>query len=133
MYAMCGDPEYRSAFESQRSANREEILEESRHLVGPVCVQAMIAEADSEARTYPIKEKCGPKDMPIENENGGNGPDMKSHQNAGGDPVQTLSGMNINDFGAHMSKLSRIRTANCKSSVISTRYVGWSSDDAFFG
>src|SRR5579864_8161736 len=59
MNSMRGDPGNGSAFQGQRAADGEKILEAHRHLVGPVGVQAMVAHADSQAGGHPVEDNRG--------------------------------------------------------------------------
>ncbi len=58
---MHGDPEDRPAFERQRAANGEEILQPERAFVSPVRMQPVVSHADSEAGGDPIKEDRDPE------------------------------------------------------------------------
>ena len=91
MNAMRRDPENRSTFQRERSANREKILQQPWHSVRTVRMQAMVAHADAQANRHPIK-KCGNKQrLPGEEKERGNRSHMEQpHHNSRG-PVETFA------------------------------------------
>src|ERR1700733_2058531 len=64
--SMCCHPENRAAFQRQRCADREAVLEPSRNLVAAMREQAVVAHSDSQARGYPPQSDCNEKSCPCE-------------------------------------------------------------------
>src|SRR6185437_181453 len=77
MDAMRSDPGNGAAFEREATANRQKVFEQTRRFVGPMSVQAMIAQTDAEAGGHPIEEDGGCQILPTENEEGRDGSDME--------------------------------------------------------
>ena len=71
--AMRRHPEDRSAFERQRSADREEIIQPQRDFVGPVSVQPVVSQAYSKAYRDPVQGHRDRKRAPTEHEQRSNG------------------------------------------------------------
>ena len=87
MNAMSGDPEDRSAFERQRAAGGQEVLDPFRCLVAAMREEAVIAHADPK-RTGNDPESDGRENgAGIDNEEGGHGADVERRHRNDGDPV----------------------------------------------
>src|SRR6185437_16159153 len=85
-----GYPENRAAFERQSSADCEEVFEPLWHLVGPVRVQPVIAQADAKTGGHPVQTKRHSETGPTKHEQRGNRADMQDHQDNDGNPVQSV-------------------------------------------
>ena len=75
-------PEDRAAFERQRSADRQEVLERFRRLVAAMGVQPVIAEADAEADRHPMQHDGHQQIGPAEIEKRRDRQNMKDHHHA---------------------------------------------------
>src|ERR1051326_4482025 len=115
-------PKDRSTFERQGAAKSEEVLDQDRHLVRTMRVQAVIANADSQPGGHTIRDDGRCEDSPTEHEQRGERSDMKQNQDGCGEPVQALVLMDrvrIVQKGSkiyrYIAKLARLFRAVCKS------------------
>ena len=90
VHAVRRDPENRPAFERQRAADGQEVLERLRRLVAAVRVQPVIAEADAEADRHPVQHERDEQVRPAEEEQRGHGEDVEHHHERRGDQFSVL-------------------------------------------
>jgi hypothetical protein len=101
--AVRGNPEDRPAFQRQGAANREEILQPSRNLIGPMGVQAMITHTDAQTSGHPELKSGDRKTAPVEHEKSDNGADMENRQSQNRGPVHLLAVMDVDNVRIHRS------------------------------
>ena len=90
MDSMGGDPENRPAFEGERAAEREEVLDPLGGLVAAMREQAVVAHADAQ-RAGDIPHDDGGEDgASIDEEKRRQRPDVERGHGDGGDPVDAL-------------------------------------------
>ena len=128
-----GHPEDRAALQGQGSTDREKVLQQERHLVGPVRMQAMLSQADSHARCQPQQNQGGDQIVPVEQKHGRHSSHVQKSQDNHNHPVQGPGFGDINDFSGHgilgartfcPFTLARFRHAVCKSYVIFSGNLG---------
>lgn len=127
MDAMCSNPGDWPSLERQSATNGKEIFERQRHLIGSMREQSMVAHADAETCPKPVKEHCGSKQTPIEDEHCRKSPEMEQRHDARDGPVGGLAVRNPRYVRAHggaldsqlFSTLSEISPGACKTCVIS--------------
>jgi hypothetical protein len=104
VYPMRRHPEDRSAFQRQRAAHGEKILQYQGQLVGSVRVQPVVAHADAETRAHPIQENRHRERMPVEHEKRSYRTYMEKRHDDSGAPVYVRVAVDIyNVVGAHES------------------------------
>ena len=91
MDAVCGHPGDGTAFESQRAANGEEILDALGDFVAAMRQQAMIAHADAEAQGNPVERQGHEKGGPAKEEERGHGAGVEHDESYRRDPVDSIS------------------------------------------
>src|ERR1700693_500662 len=85
--AMRGHPENRAALKRQRRANREEVFDPEGSFVASVREQAMVADANTEARRNP-PEQCSDREcFPGEKEQRHYGANVEGHHERGCNPI----------------------------------------------
>jgi hypothetical protein len=89
--AMCGNPEDRSAFKGQGTANGKEVFHPHGAFVAAMRVETMVANADPEADGHPVEDQCGEEDFPRKHEKGGDRAGMENDQRDSGNPVQLVA------------------------------------------
>jgi len=82
------DPEDRTAFERQRPAEGEEVLDPLRRLVPPMRQEPVVAHADAQHPAGVIENECGEHRAGIHVEEGRHGADVKPGHGDCGNPVQ---------------------------------------------
>src|SRR5580700_753318 len=87
MNAVRRDPENRTAFERERSADGQKILHPLRRLVPTVREQAMISHADSQAARNPPQEHGNEQSLPCEEEKCRHRAHVKQAHKDRGNPV----------------------------------------------
>jgi hypothetical protein len=87
MHAMGGDPENRSAFERERAAGRQEILNPFWCFVAAMGQQAMIAHPNAQASRNPPKEYGYQERFPAEHEESNDGANMKRNHEKRSNPI----------------------------------------------
>jgi hypothetical protein len=87
MNAMGRNPENRSTFEGERSADGQKIFNPLWRLVSTMSEQAMIPHADAEAAGNPPQEAGYEKCLPGKEEQGCNCAYMKGPHEYGSDPI----------------------------------------------
>ena len=65
------------AFERQRAASRQEIIQRLRNSIGAVGMQAVVADTDAETTGNPVKKHRDRKSAPAKHKQGGDGPNME--------------------------------------------------------
>jgi hypothetical protein len=85
--AMGGYPEDGSAFEGERAAHGDEVLDPLGGLVAAVGEQAMIGDADADVDRDEVSDEEGGEVLPREEEERGDGSDVEEAHEDGGDPV----------------------------------------------
>jgi hypothetical protein len=99
MLAVSGNPEDRSAFESERGADGEEVLHPPRCFVAAMSEEAMVAHADAEASGEPAQEQGEEERLPTEHEECGYGAEMKCDDHEGRHPDDGLGeGTIVNEY-----------------------------------
>ena len=91
MDAVRGHPENRAAFQRERGANGQKIFDPLRSLVAAMRQQPVIAHADSQAAGNPVQKQRDEKSLPGEEEQRGDGADVKQHHESGRYPVDFVA------------------------------------------
>src|SRR3954447_6431475 len=86
--AVRGHPENRAAFERQRAAEREEVLERLRGLESAMRVKSVVAEADTEPHGEPVQGNRDREVRPGKGPERRDGEHMESTHEARGDPIE---------------------------------------------
>jgi hypothetical protein len=87
MNPMGGHPNQWPTFQAQGGAYRQKIFQPSRHLVAPVCEQAMVAHADSHINGDDMKSNGNHKRRPAKKEQRCDGSQVKKQHKAKHQPV----------------------------------------------
>ena len=95
------NPKHRPAFERQRPADRQEILDPLRRLVGTMGQQTVIPHSDSQAQRNPVKRQCGKESRPAEEEKSGDRPSVKKREGRHRYPVDSVSSDEWPGFSFH--------------------------------
>src|SRR5689334_4330442 len=103
--AMRSDPGDGSTFEREATANRQKVFEETRCFVGPVSVQAMIAQTDPEAGGHPIEENGDCQILPTEDEERRDRPKVEQRHGDSRGPIQTFMLGNLKNLATHLSPI----------------------------
>ena len=90
MDAVRRHPEDRAAFERQRRAPRQDVLDRPVGLVAAVRQQPVVAHADAEHAGDDVKDDGGEDRTRVDKEKGRNGTDMEADHRRGGNPVEAL-------------------------------------------
>src|SRR6202795_4203171 len=90
MHAMGGDPGNRAAFDGQRSAGSQEVLDEFRSFVTAMRKQAMVAHANAQAAGNPPHEEAKNQGLPGEKEKSPEGAEMQTNHDGGHAPIDGL-------------------------------------------
>ena len=90
MDAVRGHPEDRPAFERERAADREEVLDPLVRLVATMGQQAVIRHTDAPATRDNVEDEGDRDGAVIDVEQGGDGADMERAHRDDGDPVHAL-------------------------------------------
>lgn len=90
VHPVSGHPGDGSAFEGQRAADCQEMLDALGCLVAPVSEQTVVTDADAQTSSDPPKYDCQHKRLPAEHEQRGDGADVKSKHEQGCRPVKRL-------------------------------------------
>ena len=85
-----GDPPDGPTLQSERGANREEILNQLWSLIAAVSEQAVIADPYTKAFRYPPEHKADGHRLPTEHEEGRNGAHVKKKQEQRDVPIEGL-------------------------------------------
>ena len=85
--AVRGHPEDRPAFERERAAEGEEVFDPLVRLVAAVGQQPVIRHADAEASRDNVEHEGDGDGAVVDEEQGGDGADVKRGHRDGGDPV----------------------------------------------
>src|ERR1700760_1559000 len=88
MDTVSGDPGDRTAFESERAAGGQKVLQPDWRLVAAMGEEAMVAHADAEAAGDPVKDDGDGESLPRKHEESGDGADVEQNHETGGGPVQ---------------------------------------------
>ena len=88
VHAVRRDPGDRAAFESERAANSQEVLNPARRFVPAVRQQAVVTHADAEAAGNPIQHDGECERLPGKEEERSDRADVKQQHERGGRPVQ---------------------------------------------
>ena len=83
-------PEDRAAFERQRRAPRQGVLDPAVGLVAAVREQPVVRHADAEHAGDDIENEGGEDRTKVDKEKGRNGTDVEADHRRGGNPVETL-------------------------------------------
>ena len=94
------NPEDWPTFQCQRAANGKEILKKQRGRVRAMCVQPMVAHADTQASSHPIQKDRKGTSTPTEREEGGYGANVKERKDQTIRPVYSRIG-GYNTFAVH--------------------------------
>ncbi len=98
MDTMRRHPKNGSAFERERAAEGQEILERPGKLVRTVRVQPMVAHTDAQPDADPVQQKRDNKSVPTEHKQCSNGARVQNNQNRNDGPVQFpvfVDGLNV--------------------------------------
>jgi hypothetical protein len=87
MDAVCGYPEDRATFKREGAAHGDEVLDPLGGFVAAVREQAMIGHADTDVDGEEVGDDEGGEVLPGEEEERGDGSDVKDPHGDGGDPV----------------------------------------------
>lgn len=90
MLTVGGDPEDRSAFESECAADGEEILEPARCFVAAMREEAVVAHANAEAAGDPPQEHGDEEGLPMKHEERGDSADVERDHDEESDPDDGL-------------------------------------------
>src|SRR6187399_1847027 len=95
------DPENRAAFQSQSSADGEEVLEGLRNVIRTMRMQPVIAQADPEANRHPVNGHGDKHDLPTEHEERGDCAYVKQSKNNSADPIRPVVPMQCDNLVTH--------------------------------
>ena len=101
MDAVSGDPEDWSTFQGEATAHADEVLDPFRSAITAVCEQAMVGHADADVDGEKVCDAEDRKIFPGEEEESGDGSDVKGAHGDGGDPVDAA----LLVFAAHAEVL----------------------------
>src|SRR3954453_17706836 len=104
MHPVRGDPEDRPAFQRQRPADREYVLEPLRYGVGAMRMQPVVAHADTQPRAEPVKEESGGKRLPVKHEKSGDSADVEQSENNNRAPIQAHTWRKFDRLLCHGSR-----------------------------
>jgi hypothetical protein len=90
MHTMGGNPRYRAAFQSQRGAYGEDILDPLWCFVTAMGQKAVIAHPDSKAGGNPPQNHREQERFPAEEKQSGDGADVKDADEKGSNPHDRL-------------------------------------------
>src|SRR5262244_2345541 len=87
MDAVRSHPVGRTALHRQGAAKRQEILDRFWSSISPMREQAMVAHANAETASNPIKNHCHYQSLPSEHEKGGQRPNMEQAKDCNNRPI----------------------------------------------
>lgn len=101
MNAVRGDPEYRSTFKSQGSAQRKKIFHPLWSFVAAMRQQTVVAHADTEASGDPPQNERQQQRFPTKHEERSQRSDMEEEQEKGGNQTDGLRERAVAGKNAH--------------------------------